>query len=424
MTRDQIQQWKTERKKDTSDHVQSVKKAFKLFAHNFDNHPQVKKRMHRETIEFIKKQFGHKDFIPLHEPVFAGNEKKYLNECIDSTYVSYVGKFVREFEIKVQEYTGAKFAIATSNGTVALHSALIIAGVKKDDEVLIPALTFVATANAVAYCHAHPVFVDNNVKTLGIDIAKLRNFLETKTEISNDGYCYNISSGRRIMAVIAMHTFGHPIEIDELKLLADEFNITLIEDAAESVGSRYKDKHTGTFGKMGILSFNGNKTITTGGGGMIITDDEDAAIRARHITTTAKLPHRWEFVHDEVGYNYRMSNISAAIGVAQMEILESVIKSKRELAEQYKEFFENTDIDFYTEGENCFSNYWLNIIMLKDRTSRDSFLQFSNDNGVMTRPAWTLLNKLQMYSGCGSMNLDGAQWLEDRIVSIPSSPRL
>ena len=380
--------------------------------------------MHQETIDFIKKQFGHKDFIPLHEPVFAGNEKKYLNECIDSTYVSYIGKFVHEFERNIQDFTGAKFAIATSNGTVALHSALILAGVKEDDEVLIPALTFVATANAVAYCHAHPLFVDSSKKTLGIDIEKLREFLETTTQTRDDGFCYNRKSGRRIMAVIAMHTFGHPVEMDKLNTLAEKFNITVIEDAAESIGSMYKGLHTGTYGKLGVLSFNGNKTITTGGGGMIITNDEDIAIRARHITTTAKLPHRWEFVHDEVGFNYRMSNINASIGVAQMEMLENVIQSKRELAEQYREFFEKTDIDFFTEPENCFSNYWLNVIFLNDRQGRDNFLHFSNDNGVMTRPAWTLLNKLEMYSGCGSMNLDGAQWLEDRIVSIPSSPRL
>ncbi len=380
--------------------------------------------MHRETIEFIKKQFGHKDFIPLHEPVFSGNEKKYLSECIDSTYVSYIGKFVHEFERKIQDFTGAKFAIATSNGTVALHSALILAGVKKDDEVLIPALTFVATANAVAYCNANPLFVDSSKRTLGIDVEKLNHFLETIADIGNDGFCYNKKSGRRIMAIIAMHAFGHPVEMEELNSLAKRFNITVIEDAAESIGSEYKNQHTGTFGKLGVLSFNGNKTITTGGGGMIITNDEDIAIRARHITTTAKLPHRWEFVHDEIGYNYRMSNINAAIGVAQMEILKNVIQSKRELAEQYREFFEKTDIDFFTESENCFSNYWLNVIFLNDRQDRDDFLHYSNDNGVMTRPAWTLLNKLKMYSECESMDLEGAQWLEDRIVSLPSSPRL
>ncbi len=390
----------------------------------FYNHPQARLIMHRETVEFIKKQFGHKEFIPLHEPVFAGNEKKYLNECIDSTFVSYIGKFVSEFEHRIQEFTGASYAIATSNGTVALHSALILAGVKENDEVLMPSLTFVATANAVAYCKAHPLFVDNSTKTLGIDVDKLREFLVTNSEIRNDGFCYNKKTGRRIVSVIAVHTFGHPVEMDKLNALAQEFNITVIEDAAESIGSKYRGHHTGTFGKIGVLSFNGNKTITTGGGGMIITNDEEIAKRARHITTTAKLPHRWEYVHDEIGFNYRMSNINAAIGVAQMEVLESVIKSKRELAEQYKEFFESTGLDFYTEPEDCYSNYWLNVIFMKDREDRDEFLKFSNDAGVMTRPSWTLLNKLRMYSECEKMDLEGANWLEDRIVSLPSSPRI
>lgn len=380
--------------------------------------------MHREIVEFIKKQFGNKEFIPLHEPVFAGNEKKYLNECIDSTFVSYIGKFVGEFENSIQEFTGAKFAIATSNGTVALHSALLLAGVKENDEVLMPALTFVATANAVSYCRAHSLFVDTSKKTLGIDVDKLEEFLSDIAEIRDDGYCYNKRSGRRIASIIAMHTFGHPVEMDKLNAVADKFNIIVLEDAAESIGSKYKDAHTGTLSKIGILSFNGNKTITTGGGGMIVTNDENIAKRARHITTTAKLPHRWEYVHDEVGFNYRMSNINAAIGVAQMEVLDNVVRSKRELAEQYKDFFQNTPVEFFTEAENCYSNYWLNVIFMKNRIDRDEFLKFSNDSGVMTRPSWTLLNKLRMYAECETMNLEGANWLEDRIVSLPSSPRI
>lgn len=380
--------------------------------------------MYKETVDFIKKLYNTNDDIPLHAPCFAGNEKKYLQECIDTTYVSYVGKFVTRFEDMIKDFAGAKYAIATTNGTVALHTALILLGVKRDDEVLTQALTFVATANAITYCGATPVFIDSDKETLGMSPDKLETFLRNETILKDDGHCYNKKNLKKISACVPVHIFGHPAKIDRVKSICDTFNIPVVEDAAESLGSFYKSKHAGTFGKIGILSFNGNKIITTGGGGMIVTDDAATAKRARHVTTTAKVPHPWEFAHDETGYNYRMPNVNAAIGCAQMENLTKYLENKRELAQTYKRFFEKIGIDFVVEPEDCRSNYWLNAIVLKDRNQRDEFLKNTNSNGVMTRPVWKLMNKLKMFKDCQTANLDNAEWLEERIVNIPSSVRL
>lgn len=376
----------------------------------------------QHIVTFIKDLYK-KDIIPLHEPRFIGNEKKYLAECVESTFVSYVGKFVTQFEESVQQFTGSKYAVATVNGTSALHIALSLAGVKKGDEVLAPALTFVGSINPISYLGAEPFFVDCEKETLGMCPVKLEEFLEKETTFG-DGVRINKKSGKRISACIVVHVFGHPAKVDKIKAVCDRYNIELVEDAAESLGGWYKSKHTGTFAKIGILSFNGNKIVTTGGGGMIITDDEDMAKLARHVTTTAKLPHKWEFIHDCVSYNYRMPNINAAIGVAQMECLDRFLQNKRELTNIYRNFFIKMDVPFFVEKENCRSNYWLNMLFLRDRQERDLFLDFTNSNGVMTRPSWRLMNKLPMFNDCGSTNLDNAEWVEERAVNIPSSVRI
>lgn len=374
--------------------------------------------------EFIKALYPNQSPIPLHEPRFIGNEKKYLNQCIESTYVSYLGEFVGRFENMIQEFTGAKYAIASANGTLALHAALLLAGVKPGDEALTQALTFVATANSIMHCGAKPIFIDSEKKTFGMSPENLEEFLARETIIKDDGFCYNKDTGRKISTCIPMHVFGHPVRIDEILNICNKYNITVIEDAAESLGSFYKNKHTGTFGKIGILSFNGNKTITTGGGGMIITDNENIAKQAKHLTSTAKVPHEWEFIHDEVGYNYRMPNVNAAIGCAQMESLPKYLDNKRETAALYKEFFDGLGVQFLVEAVESRSNYWLNAIILADREQREEFLDYSHKNGIMIRPIWRLMNKLQMYKDCQHTNLETAQWLEDRVVNIPSSVRV
>jgi len=380
--------------------------------------------MFESIVNFIRNLYGTNGYIPLHEPRFVGNEKRYLNECIDSTYVSYLGKFVGRFEDMVKEYTGARHAIATASGTVALHAALIVAGVRPGDEVLTQALTFVATANAISHCGAKPVFIDSDKETLGISPEVLKDFLENHTEMKSDGFCYNRKTHKRIAACIPMHVFGHPVKIDGILEACLQYNVLVIEDSAESLGSFFRDKHTGTFGKIGILSFNGNKIVTTGGGGMILTDDDDIANRARHITATAKTSHKWEFIHDEVGYNYRMPNVNAAVGCAQMESLPQFLRSKRDISQQYAAFFKTLDLGFFTEKDDCRSNYWLNAIILRDRNQRDDFLDYCHDSGIMSRPVWTLMNKLPMYRDCQATNLEKAHWLEDRIVNVPSSVKL
>jgi len=378
--------------------------------------------MFKDTIEFIRKIFSTDDFIPLHEPKFIGNEKKYLNECIDSTFVSSVGKFVDQFEHSIAKYIGSKYAIATVNGTSALHISLILADVKKDDEVITQPLTFIATCNAISYCGAKPIFVDVDKDTLGMSPISLKLFLDENVEFKN-GVSINKKTGKTIKACVPMHTFGHPCRIDEIKEICTEYNIVLVEDAAESLGSYYRGKHTGTFGKVGAISFNGNKIITSGGGGCIVTDDEYLAKRAKHITTTAKVAHKWEYAHDEIGYNYRMPNLNAALLMAQLENIDKFLKNKRELAFVYKEFFDSKNIDVVNESDNSISNYWLNAVIMKNKKERDLFLDETNSNGIMTRPIWMLMNKLEMFKDSMCGNLDNSEWLEERIVNIPSSMR-
>ena len=362
----------------------------------------------------------------LHEPTFAGNEWEYLKECLDSTFVSSVGKFVDRFEDDLAQFTGANHAVATVNGTAALHIALKLAGVMQNDEVLIPALTFVATSNAVTYCNAFPHFVDSEESTLGIDVTKLRSHLLENTKIV-DGLCVNNLSGRIIRAVVPMHAFGHPVDIDGLIDLASEFKLVVIEDAAESLGSTYKGTHTGTFGRLGVLSFNGNKTITTGGGGAILTNNPELARRAKHLTTTAKLSHAWEYRHDEVGYNYRMPNINAALGCAQLEQLPKLLEAKRDLFSRYQSAFNKVDgVELMSEPNGCFSNYWLQTIILSADNSkhRDAILAATNNAGYMTRPTWVLMNELEQFSSMPCMDLSGAQSLSERVINIPSSAYL
>ncbi len=377
--------------------------------------------MFDKTISFIRELYRTEEFIPLHAPVFPGNEKKYLNECIDSTFVSSVGPFVDLFEKKTSEYTGSKRAVVMVNGTEALHLSLIMAGVKQGDEVITQPLTFIATVNAISYTGAVPVFVDVDLETMGMSPDSLLEFLDTYCEVRDDGKCYNRETGNRISACVPMHTFGHPARIDSIAAICLNYNIPLIEDAAESIGSTFKGRHTGTFGRMGILSFNGNKIITTGGGGMILTDDEELGKLAKYLSTQAKVPHAWEFYHDRIGYNYRMPNINAALGVAQLENLDAFIESKRYLASCYQLFFKEAGIRFFTEPEFARSNYWLNVVMMKDLEERNDFLEETNKKGVMTRPAWTLATKLPMFQQCLSTPLPNALWLEDRVVNIPSS---
>jgi len=375
-----------------------------------------------KIISFIRSTFDEPTgFIPLHDPRFIGNERKYLNHAMDTNFVSSVGEYVGKFEKMCAEYTGAKYAVATMNGTSALHIALLLAGVSAEDEVITQSLTFVATANAISYTGAKCMFIDVDKDTMGLSPEKLSDFLKKNT-FSKDGKTYNSATKCRIAAVVPMHTFGHPCRIDEIAQICLSYNIELVEDAAESMGSIYKNKHTGLFGKTGILSFNGNKIITTGGGGMILTDDEMLAKKAKHITTTGKIPHPWEFNHDVVAYNYRLTNLAAALGCGQIENLEFFVEEKRELAAKYEAFFANeTDVTFVKEPPHSRSNYWLQAIILPDRSVRDAFLEQTNKNGVMTRPIWTLMNKLDMYKNCQTDDLSNALWLEDRIVNMPSS---
>lgn len=380
--------------------------------------------MYSQVTDFVHQLFGTEETVPLHAPLFIGNEKKYLNECIDTTFVSSVGKFVDRFEEEIAAYTGAKKAVVCVSGTNALHMAMMLVGVEREDEVLTQALTFIATCNAISYIGAHPVFIDVDMETLGLSPNAVKAWLEKNAEIKN-GICYNKRTGRRVKACVPMHTFGHPVKIDELVQICNEWHIELVEDAAESIGSLYKGKHTGTFGKVGAISFNGNKTITTGGGGMLLFQDEELGKLAKHLTTQAKVPHRWAFVHDHIGYNYRMPNINAALGCAQLENLERYVENKRETAQIYADFFKNIpDITFFTEPENCRSNYWLNVVMLKDKAAQQEFLEYTNNHGVMTRPVWELMNRLEMFKHCESDGLKNTEWLADRIVNIPSSVRL
>lgn len=375
----------------------------------------------KKVTDFVHDLYGATDFVPLSVPVFMGNEKKYLCDCIDTTFVSSVGQYVDRFEKNIAEYTKCKQAVVTVSGTNALHMSLMLAGVERDDEVLTQALTFIATCNALSYIGAHPVFIDVDLDTLGLSPIALREWITTHAEIKNNEL-YNKKTGHRIKAVVPMHTFGHPVHIDEMIEVCQEFHLELVEDAAESIGSLYKGRHTGTFGKVGALSFNGNKTITTGGGGMMLFQEEELAKLGKHLTTQAKVPHRWEFKHDHIGYNYRMPNINAALGCAQLENIEEYIKSKCQIAAQYADFFKDIDdIDFFVDSPDTRSNYWLNAVILKDKAAQLDFLQYTNEHGVMTRPIWELMIRLPMFEKCEHDGLKNTIWLADRIVNIPSS---
>jgi perosamine synthetase len=376
--------------------------------------------MYNEIVSFIKKQFNSEEFIPLHSPSFIGNEKEYVLESIDSTYVSSVGKFVDLFEDKIKKFTGSKYAIATVNGTSALHMGLLLAGVKKNDLVVTQSLSFIATCNAISYLNAEPVFVDIDKDTLGMSPHSLKYFFEEHTLQSN-GECIHKYSGRRISVCVPMHTFGHPVKIDLIAEICSNYNVILVEDAAESIGSFYKGIHTGNYGMIGVFSFNGNKTITCGGGGMIITNNEEIAIKAKHLTTQAKVPHRWEFVHDDIGYNYRLPNINAALACAQMENIEQFINAKRNLASSYQSFFKNTPYRFIEESPQALSNYWLNAILANNYNERNAMLTFFNDSGVMARPCWMPMHKLKMFENCYRTSMDNTEWINDRLINIPSS---
>lgn len=373
-----------------------------------------------QTVDFIRDLFKSDGFIPLHEPRFSGNEKKYVMETIDSTFVSSVGAYVNKFEEMIASISGTKRGIAVVNGTAALQVALRLAGVQPRDEVITQSLTFVATTNAIAHNHAHPVFLDVDYDTMGLSPKAVGYFLEAHGEIREDG-CYNKASGRRIAACLPMHTFGFPVHLDELMDVCAKWGIPVVEDAAESIGSQYHGRPTGSFGQLGVYSFNGNKIVTAGGGGAIVTNDSELGEKAKHLTTTAKRPHRYEFYHDEIGYNYRMPNLNAALICAQLEQLDFFIERKRLLAARYAEFFEQHGMNFRTELPDTKVNYWLMTLELESKESRDEFLNQTNDSGVMTRPIWTLMHKLPMFKGCQRDEQINAEILEQRIVNIPSS---
>ena len=376
-----------------------------------------------QIVGFIRAQYPNRYPIPLHEPIFEGNEKKYLLDVIDSTYVSSVGEYVDRFEKIICDITGTKYAVATVNGTTALHTALMAAGVRPGDEVITQAISFVATANSIAHCGAEPIFVDIDKRNFGMSPDSLSGLLRRKADFSN-GACRNRESGKKISACMPVHTFGHPCQIDLIIEICSEYGIPVIEDASEALGSTYRGKYAGTYGLMGIFSFNGNKIVTSGGGGVIVTDDEITAKKAKHLSTTARVAHAYEYNHDSVGYNYRMPNLNAALACAQLERLDGFIESKRCLAESYGEFFHDTAFFFLKEPEGARSNYWLNGILLTDSLVRDRFLKFSNSNGVSTRAVWKPLNLLPMYVKCQSENLSNTDWFASRAVNIPSSVTL
>ncbi len=376
----------------------------------------------QRLVSFVRDHFNTHEFIPLHEPRFRGNEKKYLEETIDSTFVSSVGPFVDQFEDMMQDITGAAKAVAVVNGTASLQVALRLAGVKKDEEVLTQALTFIATANAIVYNNAVPVFLDVDLDTMGLSAKALEEFLEEFGELRDDG-CYNTSTGRRIAACMPMHTFGFPVHLDELVTVCNKWSIPLVEDAAESLGSFYKGKHTGTLGLISGFSFNGNKVVTSGGGGAIVTNNPELGIRAKYLTTTAKKPHPYEFFHDELGYNFRMPNLNAALACAQLESLSGFLDDKRILAGKYAELFKETGVKFRQETADTQANYWLMCVELENGQERDAFLKATNEQGVMTRPIWNLMYRLPMYQHCQRDGQNNAEYLEERIVNIPSSAR-
>ena len=376
-----------------------------------------------DLINFSKSLYGNSDFIPLHEPCFTGDENRLVNECLDSTFVSSVGKFVDQFEKELADFTGIKHVVVTSSGTSALHISLLLAGVESNTEVITQSLSFVATCNAITYCGAEPIFVDVDRKTLGLSADSLSEFLHKYAKIEV-GHCINKLTKKTISACVPMHTFGHPCEIDQIKEICNKWSIPLVEDAAESLGSQYKERYTGTFGLLSAISFNGNKIITAGGGGAILTNDTKLAKRAKHLTTTAKTTHKWEFKHDEVGYNYRMPNLNAALLCAQLSQLQCYVDNKRDTASKYSNFCKTNKIELIEEPNNARSNYWLNTLLLNNYDEQQEFLEYANSHGLMSRPAWTLLTELPMFSGCFSMPQITAKFLSQRLVNIPSSVRL
>ncbi|MEK5184089.1 LegC family aminotransferase [Solibacillus sp. FSL W7-1324] len=379
--------------------------------------------MNEQWIQFaerVKEMYG-KDFIPLHEPTFNKKEVEYITDCVETGWVSSVGAYVTRFEEDLAKFVGVKRAVAVVNGTAALHIALKVAGVEANDEVLMPSLTFIATANAVSYCQAVPHFIDVHEETLGVDPFKLAVYLQEIAEVRN-GELFNKQTNRRIKALIPMHTFGHAVHLDELVALAKKYHLVLVEDAAESLGTYYKGKHTGTFGKVNAMSFNGNKIITTGGGGAILTDDIALAEYAKHLTTTAKVPHKWEYVHDEIGYNYRMPNINAALGCAQLEKMDEFLIQKKQLTSKYDELLKGLNgVKLFKQPTHSDSNYWLQTIILDETLDRDEVLAFLNEHGVMSRPIWQPIHKLQMYKKCPKANLQNTTVLEQTIINIASS---
>jgi UDP-N-acetylbacillosamine transaminase len=376
--------------------------------------------MNNKIVKFIRELYQTNDAIALHSPRFVGNEKQYLADTIDSTFVSSVGKYVEQFEQQIQNFTGTARAVATVNGTAALHTALVMSGVQSGDAVITQALTFVATCNALFHMGAAPIFVDIAEQTLSLCPDALLNFLQQNAYLDAKG-CFLKTSGQRIRAVLPMHTFGHPAKLDELLLVCQQWQLVLIEDAAESLGSFYKERHTGTLGQFAALSFNGNKIITTGGGGMLLCGSEHDGARAKHLTTTAKVTHRWEFFHDEPGFNYRLPNLNAALGCAQMECLSDFLQQKRKLAMHYKTFFKSSEFQFVDEPEHCQSNFWLNAVICQDKQQRDSLLQYTNDAGIMTRPVWQLMHKLPAFEHALRSKLTISERMAQRIVNIPSS---
>lgn len=374
----------------------------------------------RKLIDLVRNLYGTQGFIPLYEPTFCGNEKNYLNEAIDSTYVSSVGKFVDQFEAQVESFTKVKKAVATVNGTAALHAALYLSGVGPGDLVLTQALTFVATCNAISQLGASPVFIDIECQSFGLCPVATESWLTENAYIDVDGHCRHSDTNAIIRALMPMHTFGHPVMLDQLELVSKTWNLVLLEDAAESLGSLYRGRHTGTIGRFGALSFNGNKIITTGGGGMILCRDRTDGDRAKHVTTTAKVPHLYEFYHDESGFNYRLPNLNAALGCAQMEQLNKRLVYKRKLAKHYADFFDGSEFEFLEEPGYAQSNYWLNTVICQDFEARNDLLRETNEAGVMTRPVWQLMHRLPMFSSALRGSLVNSEWAEQRLVNLPS----
>lgn len=378
--------------------------------------------MFESLVEFIRDTYRTQEYIPLHAPSFTGNERKYVNDTLDSTFVSSIGKFVDQFEVEIENFTGTAKAVSTVNGTAALHTALYMAGVKTGDLVLTQALTFVATCNALFHMGVKPVFVDVSNTSLGLCPRATQGWLDENAELDDNGLCRHKANGARISAVVPMHTFGHPVELDELMAVCKKWNLPLVEDAAESLGSLYKGKHAGTLGAYGVLSFNGNKIITSGSGGMVLCQTAENGARTKHITTTAKVAHPYEFYHDEPGFNYRLSNLNAALGCAQMEQLAGFLQQKRDLARLYAAYFDSTELSFVDQPTYAQSNFWLNAVICPDSATRDRLLSDTNANGIMTRPIWKLMHRLPMFADALRGELETSEWLEANLVNLPSSP--